>query len=231
MPTPRVDPEQDWAERHRATLRALQEMLDEQLERNTGKRPRVRHRRGVGVYQGSTEATSLSQYPDPDGKVFDKGLAAAAAVGLAFRQKEVFLSREFPAEEQVEAKALAAQAGGMALATMAVGIKGDPVEVLARIREFAGDHAIPGLTLLRGERGTIEVRFFLAESGNEDVGALLAHLADHLTIREVSYGWAASLSTGASGSVLDALQNHRDNLRGNGYRKGEIEQLERGESR
>jgi len=56
---------------------------------------------------------------------------------------------------------------------------------------------------------------------------------DHagLTIREVSYGWAASLSTGASGSVLDALQNHRDNLRGNGYRKGEIEQLERGESR
>jgi len=228
---PRVDPEQDWAERHRATLRALQEMLDEQLERNTGKRPRVRHRRGVGVYQGSTEATSLSQYPDPDGKVFAKGLAAAAAVGLAFRQKEVFLSREFPAEEKVEARALAARVGGIAVATMAVGIKGDPVEVLARIREFAGDHEIPGLTLLRGERGIIDVRFFLAESGNEDVRSLLTHLADHLTIREVSYGWAASLSTGASGSVLDALQNHRDNLRGNGYRKGEIEQLERGESR
>jgi len=232
---PRVDPEQDWAERHRATLRALQEMLDEQLERNTGKRPRVRHRRGVGVYQGSTEATSLSQYPDPDGKVFAKGLAAAAAVGLAFRQKEVFLSRMFPAEEKAEARALAARVGGMAVATMAVGVKADPVEVLARIREFAGDHEIPGLTLLRGERGIIDVRFFLDDpkeskdprkSANRAVGALLAHLADHLNIREVSYGWAASRCTGDGDELNLAMVNHSDNLRRQGYSYHQVQQLD-----
>jgi len=232
---PRVDPEQDWAERHRTTLRALQEMLDEQLERNTGKRPRVRHRRGVGGYQGSTEATSLSQYPDPDGKVFAKGLAAAAAVGLAFRQKEVFLSREFPADEKVEARALAARVGGIAVATMAVGIKGDPVEVLARIREFAGDHEIPGLTLLRGERGIIDVRFFLDDpkeskdprkSANRAVGALLAHLADHLNIREVSYGWAASRCTGDGDELNLAMVNHSDNLRRQGYSYHQVQQLD-----
>lgn len=224
----RVAPEKDWADRHRATLRALQELLDDQLERNTGRKPRGRHRRGVGVYQGSTEATSLSQYPDPDGKVFEKGLGAIAAVGLAYRQKEVFLNREFPADCEDEAQVLASRIGGDVVATMAVGIKAAPEEVLASIRRFAGDHDVPGMTLLRSEHGLTEVRFLLFDKEKPRIAALLEELSGTVTLREVSYGWSVSKVTGNYNDLAKATADHRDNLGDHGYSKREIARLEAG---
>jgi len=226
---PRVDPEQDWAERHRATLRALEELLDEQLERNTGKRPRVRHRRGVGVYQGSTEATSLSQYPDPDGKVFEKGLGAIAAVGLAFRQKEVFLSREFPAEEEEEARRFASSARlGPPVPVMAVKLDGPPEEILGSIRRYAGFRDIPGMTILRSDDGTTQVRFMIFEDGDRRILSVLNVVSRVAPIREVSLGWSVSRSTGDGEDLAAAISNHRDNLREHGYNKREIALLEEG---
>lgn len=223
----RVAAEEDWKDRHRQRLRELQATLDEHVEQATGRKEKVVHRRGVGAYQGSTEATSLSEYPDRSGRVFERGLAACAAVGLKYRQKEVFLSRIFANADEKRARRFAREHGlDEPTAVLEVRVEGRPADVLRRMTTYGSGHDMPGVTALAAREGGVRLRFYLFDPEDPAVAGLLDDLAEAHDIPEARLGWAVGQRSGDSDDLEEALDRHRDNLRVAGYGRDEIAELE-----
>lgn len=225
----------DWDERDRQGLTDVDDLLDAGMERATGKAEDVAHHHGVGGYEGKSEPTSLSEYKDENGEVFQKGLGACAAVGLRHEQLEVFLSAAIPQLEADDRGASFEAAAELAKATpdawdptpsMDVVFQETPEELLGRIQSWsdgAGGGSVPGFTITEGADGGSEARFILfSAENNKLVGSLLGDLLFEQEEPQVRIGWAVTRPTGSSDSMEAALEDHRDKLRQHGYTKKEI---------
>ena len=231
--SPRVDVQADWALRNRHGLHDLDEHLDEGLARLQPGPLDVRHRHGAGGYGGGSEPTSLSEYHDRWGAIFRRGLGACAAVALARRQREVFLSLLIPdsgngmAKWWARALALAHRTESPAPLLSVFYPKGRTQDVLASIDAWAkAGHQLPGCTLVEDSKGRIELRL-LSFGDPKPLGMLLAHIDQTVSYDSAKVGWVVSKKTGSGLDDISAAVAHWRSCLAAGYAEKELERLAR----
>jgi len=231
--SPRVDVQADWALRNRHGLHDLDEHLDEGLARLQPGPLDVRHRHGAGGYGGGSEPTSLSEYHDRWGAIFRRGLGACAAVALARRQREVFLSLLIPdsgngmAKWWARALSLAHRTESPAPLLSVFYPKGRSHDVLASIDAWAkAGHELPGCTLIEDSKGRIELRL-LSFDDPKPLGMLLAHIDQTVLYDSAKVGWVVSRRSGSTKDDLHAAACHWRSGQASGYSEMELETLAR----
>ncbi len=186
----------------------------------------------LGVYQASSEPSLSVQIEDPSGKFFQDGLAACAAGGLAYRQKEVYLNRVFvrdTAKEQEggedkawkEAKASETEA----VPYVSMSFEGTPQEILATLQEhYKNEGALPDMTITEVDGGVdVKVMMFGWDPNGTDEDVQAQFSAEQAMFAalyekhaEISHeaGWMVSKSTGSGENLQDAKEKHEQSMRG-----------------
>jgi hypothetical protein len=233
--SPRVDVEADWALRNRPGLHELDAHLDEGLARVQPAPLEVRNRHGAGGYEGGSEPTSLSEYRDRWGTIFRRGLGACAAVALARRQREVFLSMLIPdggsGLSKYWARLIAWTHHAMPpVPTLSVFYPaGKTHEVLVAIDGWVkAGNKFPDGTIVEASGGRLEMRFLIFDEGDDGIKNLLAAVGKKVSCDSSRVGWAISRKTGSGLDDISAASAHWRSCLDAGYSEQEIEHLARG---